>query len=46
MTGRKEILSNYVEEYGGPVRFGNNDVVPILGHGDLVCDNITVEDVS
>jgi len=46
MTGRKEIMSNYVKEYGGPVRFGNNDVAPIFDHRDLVCDNITIEDVS
>ncbi|KAJ9536644.1 hypothetical protein OSB04_un000193 [Centaurea solstitialis] len=31
MTGRKEILSNYKEEYGGSVKFGNNELAPVVG---------------
>ncbi|KAJ9536332.1 hypothetical protein OSB04_un000495 [Centaurea solstitialis] len=34
MTGRKEILSNYKEEYGGSVKFGNNELAPVVGQGD------------
>ncbi|KAJ9542201.1 hypothetical protein OSB04_028707 [Centaurea solstitialis] len=29
MTGRKELLFNYKEEYGGSVKFGNNDLAPV-----------------
>jgi len=46
MTGRREILTNYREEYGGPVRFGNNEIAPIVGTGDIICENIIVKDVS
>ena len=46
MTGQREILTNYKEEYGGPVRFGNNDIAPIVGTGDIICENIIVKDVS
>ena len=45
MTGRREILTNYKEEYGGPVRFGNNEIAPIIGFGDVVFENITIKDV-
>ncbi|KAJ9545096.1 hypothetical protein OSB04_024803 [Centaurea solstitialis] len=31
MTGRKEILSNYKEEYGGSVKFGNNELALVVG---------------
>ncbi|KAJ9567364.1 hypothetical protein OSB04_003330 [Centaurea solstitialis] len=37
MTGRKEILSNYKEEYGGSVKFGQ---------GDIVCKDITIKNVA
>ena len=46
MTGRREILTNYKKEYGGSVRFGNNEIAPIVGTGDIICENITVKDVS
>ena len=46
MTGRREILTNYKEEYGGPVRFGNNEITPIVGTGDIICENITLKDFS
>ncbi|KAJ9561389.1 hypothetical protein OSB04_006549 [Centaurea solstitialis] len=42
MTGRKELISNYKEEYGGSVKFGNNELSPVVGHGDIVCEDITV----
>ncbi|KAJ9551588.1 hypothetical protein OSB04_015633 [Centaurea solstitialis] len=46
MTGRKEILSNYKEEYGGSVKFGNNELAPIVGQGDIVCKDITIKNVA
>ncbi|KAJ9535685.1 hypothetical protein OSB04_un001161 [Centaurea solstitialis] len=46
MTGRKEILSNYTEEYGGSVKFGNNELAPVVGHGDIVCKDITIQKVA
>ncbi|KAJ9536703.1 LOW QUALITY PROTEIN: hypothetical protein OSB04_un000088 [Centaurea solstitialis] len=46
MTGRKEILSNYTEEYGGSVKFGNNELAPVVGHGDIVCKDITIQNVA
>ncbi|KAJ9536611.1 hypothetical protein OSB04_un000212 [Centaurea solstitialis] len=45
MTGRKEILSNYKEEYGGSVKFGNNELAPVVGQGDIVCKDITIKNV-
>ncbi|KAJ9544361.1 hypothetical protein OSB04_024068 [Centaurea solstitialis] len=45
MTGRKEILSNYKEEYGGSVNFGNNELAPVVGQGDIVCKDITIKNV-
>ncbi|KAJ9557105.1 hypothetical protein OSB04_011719 [Centaurea solstitialis] len=46
MTGRKELLSNYREEYGGSVKFGNNELSPVVGHGDIVCKDITINNVA
>ncbi|KAJ9538987.1 hypothetical protein OSB04_031720 [Centaurea solstitialis] len=46
MTGRKEILSNYKEEYGGSVKFGNNELAPVVGQGDIVCKDITIKNVA
>ncbi|KAJ9536535.1 hypothetical protein OSB04_un000287 [Centaurea solstitialis] len=46
MTGRKEILSNYKEEYGGSVKFGNNELAPVVGQGDVVCKDITIKNVA
>ncbi|KAJ9565585.1 hypothetical protein OSB04_001551 [Centaurea solstitialis] len=46
MTGRKELLSNYKEEYGGSVKFGNNELSPVVGHGDIVCEDITINNVA
>ncbi|KAJ9566365.1 hypothetical protein OSB04_002331 [Centaurea solstitialis] len=46
MTGRKEILSNYKEEYGGSVKFGNNELAPVVGQGDIVCKDITIQNVA
>ncbi|KAJ9553022.1 hypothetical protein OSB04_017067 [Centaurea solstitialis] len=46
MTWRKELLSNYREEYGGSVKFGNNELSPVVGHGDIVCKDITINNVA
>ncbi|KAJ9538751.1 hypothetical protein OSB04_031484 [Centaurea solstitialis] len=46
MTGRKEILSNYKEEYGGFVKLGNNELAPVVGQGDIVCKDITIKNVA
>ncbi|KAJ9566395.1 hypothetical protein OSB04_002361 [Centaurea solstitialis] len=46
MTGRKELLSKYKEEYGGSVKFGNNELSPVVGHGDIVCKDITINNVA
>ncbi|KAJ9539011.1 hypothetical protein OSB04_031744 [Centaurea solstitialis] len=46
MTGRKELLFNYKEEYGVSVKFGNNDLAPVVGQGDIVCNNITIQNVA
>ena len=46
MTGRKELLSNYVDKYGGTVRFGNDHFAAILGIGDLALDKVTIRNVS
>ena len=45
MTGRKEILSNYVEKSCGNVRFGNDHFSAILGYGDLVFEFLTIKKV-
>ncbi|GJS97460.1 retrovirus-related pol polyprotein from transposon TNT 1-94 [Tanacetum coccineum] len=42
MTGNILILCNFVEKYLGTVRFGNDQFPPILGYGDLVQGNITI----
>ncbi|KAI3729977.1 hypothetical protein L6452_18650 [Arctium lappa] len=46
MTGNKSLLSNFKEQSGGRVRFGNRDTSPILGYDDLVQGNITIKRVS
>ncbi|KAJ9561930.1 hypothetical protein OSB04_007090 [Centaurea solstitialis] len=46
MTGRKQLLTNYREEYGGSVKFGNNELSPVVGHGDIVCKDITINNVA
>ncbi|KAJ9542424.1 hypothetical protein OSB04_028930 [Centaurea solstitialis] len=35
MTGRKELLANSKQKYGGNVRFGNKLSAPIMGYGDI-----------
>ncbi|GJS92594.1 ribonuclease H-like domain-containing protein [Tanacetum coccineum] len=45
MTGNLSLLCNFVEKYLGTVRFGNDKFAPILGYGDLVQGNITINRV-
>ncbi|GJR59731.1 retrovirus-related pol polyprotein from transposon TNT 1-94 [Tanacetum coccineum] len=45
MTGNISILCNFVEKYLGTVHFGNDQFAPILGYGDLVQGNITINKV-
>ncbi|GJU65992.1 gag-pol polyprotein [Tanacetum coccineum] len=40
--GNLKLLCNFVERYLGTVRFGNDKFAPILGYGDLVQGNITI----
>ncbi|GJU89021.1 retrovirus-related pol polyprotein from transposon TNT 1-94, partial [Tanacetum coccineum] len=45
MTGNLTLLCNFIEEYLGTVRFGNDQFSPILGYGDLVQGNIMINRV-
>ncbi|GKC67711.1 gag-pol polyprotein [Tanacetum coccineum] len=42
MTGNLKLLCNFIEKYLGTVQFGNDQFAPILGYGDLVQGNITI----
>ncbi|GKC57904.1 hypothetical protein Tco_1085502 [Tanacetum coccineum] len=43
MTGNLKLLSNFVEQFLGTVKFGNDQIAPILSYGDLVQGNITIK---
>ncbi|GKB17713.1 retrovirus-related pol polyprotein from transposon TNT 1-94 [Tanacetum coccineum] len=45
MTGNLTLLCNFVDNYLGTVCFGNDQFAPILGYGDLVQGNITINRV-
>nr|GEU70241.1 retrovirus-related Pol polyprotein from transposon TNT 1-94 [Tanacetum cinerariifolium] len=45
MTGNVKLLCNFVEKFLGTVRFGNDRFAAILGYGDLVQGNITINRV-
>ncbi|GJS69183.1 integrase, catalytic region, zinc finger, CCHC-type containing protein [Tanacetum coccineum] len=45
MMGNLSLLYNFVEKYMGTVHFGNDQFAPILGYGDLVQGNITINRV-
>nr|GEX39709.1 hypothetical protein [Tanacetum cinerariifolium] len=45
MTGNLKLLCNFIEKFLGTVRFGNDQFAPILGYGDLVQGNITINGV-
>ncbi|GJS50215.1 retrovirus-related pol polyprotein from transposon TNT 1-94 [Tanacetum coccineum] len=39
MTGNLKLLSNFLEKFLGMVKFGNDQIAPIFGYGDLVQRN-------
>nr|GEX43187.1 hypothetical protein [Tanacetum cinerariifolium] len=41
MTGNLKLLINFVEKFLGTVKFKNDQIVPILGYGDLGNDLLT-----
>ncbi|GJX34729.1 retrovirus-related pol polyprotein from transposon TNT 1-94 [Tanacetum coccineum] len=43
MTGNLKLLSNFVEQFLGTVKFRNDQIAPILGYGDLVQRNVTLK---
>nr|GEX39325.1 hypothetical protein [Tanacetum cinerariifolium] len=45
MTGNLKLLINFVEKFVGTVKFGNDQIAPILGFGDLVQGAVTIKRV-
>nr|GEW66508.1 hypothetical protein [Tanacetum cinerariifolium] len=45
MTGNLKLLINFVEKFLSTVKFGNDQIAPILGYGDLVQGEITIKRV-
>ncbi|GJU86506.1 retrovirus-related pol polyprotein from transposon TNT 1-94 [Tanacetum coccineum] len=45
MTGNLKLLTNFVDKFLGTVKFGNDQIAPILGYGDLVQGTITIKRV-
>nr|GFC85066.1 integrase, catalytic region, zinc finger, CCHC-type, peptidase aspartic, catalytic [Tanacetum cinerariifolium] len=45
MTGNLKLLINFVEKFLGTVKFGHDQIVPILGYGDLVQGAVTIKRV-
>nr|GEU55841.1 retrovirus-related Pol polyprotein from transposon TNT 1-94 [Tanacetum cinerariifolium] len=45
MTGNLKLLCNFVEKFMGTVCFGNDQFALILGYGDLVHGNVTINRV-
>nr|GEV17905.1 retrotransposon protein, putative, unclassified [Tanacetum cinerariifolium] len=45
MTGYLKLLCNFVKKFLGTIRFGNDQFAPILGYGDLVQGNVTINRV-
>nr|GFC53984.1 retrovirus-related Pol polyprotein from transposon TNT 1-94 [Tanacetum cinerariifolium]GFC93844.1 retrovirus-related Pol polyprotein from transposon TNT 1-94 [Tanacetum cinerariifolium] len=43
MMGNLKLLINFVEKFLGTVKFGNDQIAPILGYGDLVQGAITIK---
>nr|GEV72078.1 hypothetical protein [Tanacetum cinerariifolium] len=43
MTGNLNFLINFVEKFLGTVKFGNDQIAPILGYGDLVHGAVTIK---
>nr|GEW23300.1 retrovirus-related Pol polyprotein from transposon TNT 1-94 [Tanacetum cinerariifolium] len=45
ITGNLKLLINFVEKFLGTVKFGNDQIAPILGYGDLVHGAVTIKHV-
>nr|GEX44783.1 retrovirus-related Pol polyprotein from transposon TNT 1-94 [Tanacetum cinerariifolium] len=45
MTGNLKLLINFMEKFLGTVKFGNDQIAPILGYGDLVQGAVTIKRV-
>nr|GEU66011.1 retrovirus-related Pol polyprotein from transposon TNT 1-94 [Tanacetum cinerariifolium] len=45
MTGNLKLLSNFMEQLLGTVKFKNNQIAPILGYEDLVQGKVTIKRV-
>nr|GEV30035.1 retrovirus-related Pol polyprotein from transposon TNT 1-94 [Tanacetum cinerariifolium] len=45
MTGNLKLLINFVERFLGTVKFGNDQIAPIIGYGDLVQGAVTIKRV-
>nr|GEW77723.1 hypothetical protein [Tanacetum cinerariifolium] len=45
MMGNLKLLINFVEKFLGTVKFGNDQIAPILGYGDLVQGSVTIKRV-
>nr|GEZ16817.1 integrase, catalytic region, zinc finger, CCHC-type, peptidase aspartic, catalytic [Tanacetum cinerariifolium] len=45
MTGNLKLLCNFAEKFLGTVHFGNDQFAQILGYGDLVQGNVTINRV-
>nr|GFC47657.1 integrase, catalytic region, zinc finger, CCHC-type, peptidase aspartic, catalytic [Tanacetum cinerariifolium] len=43
MMGNLKLLINFVEKFMGMVKFGNDQITPILGYGDLVQGAVTIK---
>ncbi|GKF89415.1 retrovirus-related pol polyprotein from transposon TNT 1-94 [Tanacetum coccineum] len=43
MTGNLKLLCNFMENFLGTVRFGNDQFTLILGYGDLIQGNDTIK---
>nr|GEU76282.1 hypothetical protein [Tanacetum cinerariifolium] len=45
MTGNLKLLTSFVEKFLGSLKFGNDQIAPILGYGDLVQGTVTIKRV-
>nr|GFB43384.1 hypothetical protein [Tanacetum cinerariifolium] len=45
MTGNLKLLINFVEKFLRTVKFGNDQIAPIVGYGDLVQGAVTIKTV-
>nr|GFC53755.1 retrovirus-related Pol polyprotein from transposon TNT 1-94 [Tanacetum cinerariifolium] len=45
MTGNLKLLINFMEKFLGTVKFGNDQIAPIIGYADLVQGAVTIKRV-